>query len=66
MTETTESRVVVTWEGQGEPIVLTVDGPDGEVAMPLTPKRALSLAVELAQRAVWAIKINRWGPNGPG
>ncbi len=40
MTETTEPRAVVTWEGPGEPIVLTVYGPDGEeVAVPLLPKR---------------------------
>jgi hypothetical protein len=58
----TEPRVVVTWEGPGEPIVLTV----GEVAVPLTPKRALALAGELTQRAVLTIKVNRWGPGWPG
>ncbi len=43
----TESRVAVSWEGVGEPIVLRVYGPDGEVAVPLLPKRALELAREL-------------------
>jgi hypothetical protein len=28
-------RAVVTWEGAGEPIVLTVYDPHGEVAVPL-------------------------------
>ena len=28
MTETIESRAVVTWEGPGEPIVLALYGPD--------------------------------------
>ncbi len=41
MTETTEYRAVVAWEGPGEPIVLALYGPDGEaVAVPLLPKRA--------------------------
>ena len=40
-------RAVVTWEGPGEPVVLTLYGPDGEkVTMPLAPKRALALAQE--------------------
>ena len=39
------SRAVVTWEGPGEPIMLTAYGPDGEeLALPLLPKRALTLA----------------------
>ncbi len=51
-----ESRVVVTWEGPGEPIVLTLYGPDGEeVAVSLEPKRALTLAQELLTCAVQAI-----------
>jgi hypothetical protein len=58
--------VVVTWEVPGEPIVLTSYGPDGEVAVPLTPTRALALAVELTQRAVVTIKVNQWGPGWPG
>ena len=62
----TEPRAVVAWEGPGEPIVLKVHGPDGEVAVPLTPTRALELAVELTQRAVLTIKLNRWGPGWPG
>ncbi len=39
---------------------------DGEVAVPLTPKRALALAVELTQRAVATIKVNQWEPGWPG
>ena len=40
------------WEGPGEPITLTIHGPDGEVAVPLLPKRALELAQELIEPAV--------------
>ncbi len=43
----TEPRAVVTWEGPGEPIVLTLYGTEGEVAMPLLPKRALELAKDM-------------------
>jgi hypothetical protein len=49
-------RAVVTWEGPGEPIMLTLYGPDGEMAVPLLPKRALTLAQELLTRGVQAIK----------
>ena len=35
MTETTEPRAVVSWEGPDQPIVLTLYGPAGEVAVPL-------------------------------
>ena len=56
------SRAVVTWEGPGEPIVLTLHGPDGEAAaLPLLPKRALTLAQELLDRGVQAIKADQWG-----
>ena len=65
MTQPTEPRAVVSWQGAGQPIVLTVYGPDGEVVA-LTPKRALALAVELTQRAVLTIKVNCWGPGWPG
>ena len=58
MTETTEPRAVVTWAGPGEPIVLTVYGPAGEVAVPMVPKRALTLAQELLTRGVQAIKAD--------
>ena len=62
MTETTEYRAVVAWEGPGEPIVLALYGPDGEaVAVPLLPKRALTLAQELLTRGVQAIKADQWG-----
>ena len=56
--EPAEPRVVVTWEGPGQPITLTVYGPDGEVAVPLLPKRALVLARELLTRGVQAIKAD--------
>ena len=51
-----EPRAVVTWEGPGEPVTLTVYGPSGDVAVPLLPKRALELAQELLTRGVQAIK----------
>ena len=54
------------WEGPGQPIMLKVNGPGGEVAVPLTPKRALALAVELTRRAVMTIKVNQFGPGWPG
>ncbi len=55
VTETTEHRTVVTWAAPGEPIMLTLYGPDGEAAVPLSPKRALTLAQELLTRGVQAI-----------
>ncbi len=56
-----EPRAVVSWEGPGEPIVLTVYGPDGErVALPLLPPRALTLAQELLTCGVSAIKADSW------
>ena len=42
----------------GQPIMLAVYGPDGEVAVPLVPKRALTLAQELLTRGVQAIKAD--------
>ncbi len=66
MTETTEYRAVVAWEGPGEPIVLALYGPDGEaVAVPLLPKRALTLAQELLTRGVQAIKAEPEAPWAP-
>ncbi len=66
MTETTEYRAVVAWEGPGEPIVLALYGPDGEaVAVPLLPKRALTLAQELLTSAVQAIKADPAAPWAP-
>ena len=56
-------RTVVTWKGPGEPIVLTLYGADGEVAMPLLPRRALTLAQELLTRGVQAIKADWPGAN---
>ena len=40
--------------------MLTLYGPDGEVAVPLLPKRALTLAQELLTRGVQAIKADSW------
>ena len=52
-------RVVVTWEGPGEPITLTVYGPEGEVAaVPLLPKRALTLGKELIEKGVSSTKVD--------
>jgi hypothetical protein len=39
---------------------LIVYGPNGEVAVPLLPKRALSLAQELLTRGVQAIEADQW------
>ncbi len=61
-----EPRAVVSWEGPGEPIMLTLYGPDGEkVAMPLDPKRALTLAQELLTCGVQAIKADPAAPWAP-
>ena len=54
----TETRAVVSWEGPGEPIMLRVYGPDGKLAVPMVPKRALELAQELLTRGVQAIKAD--------
>ncbi len=40
--------------------MLTLYGPDGEVALPLLPKRALTLAQELLTRGVQVIKADSW------
>ncbi len=58
VTTAAEPRAVVTWEGPGEPIVLTLYGPEGELAVALLPKRALTLAQELLTRGVQAIKVD--------
>ncbi len=55
------NRCVVSWAGPGQPIVLTLCGPGGEVAVPLLPKRALTLAQELLRHGVQAIKAGQWG-----
>ncbi len=62
VTTAAEPRALVTWEGPGEPIMLTLYGPEGELAVPLLPKRALTLAQQLLTRGVAAIKANHWGP----
>ena len=61
----TETRAAVTWEGPGEPIVLEVYGPDGKLAVPMVPKRALELAQELLTRGVQAIKADQWDTPPP-
>ncbi len=45
--------------------MLTLYGPDGEVAVPLLPKRALTLAQELLTRGVQAIKADQWDTPPP-
>ena len=51
----------------GQPILLAVYGPDGEVvSVSLSPVRALELAKELIEPAVRAIKVEQWGPGWPG
>ncbi len=66
MTESTENRAVVSWQGAGLPVVLTVYGAAGEVvAVPLEPKRALTLANELLTQGVAAIKADPAAPWAP-
>ena len=62
MNQTAEPRAVVSWEGPGEPITLTIHGPDGQVAVGLTPVRALGLAKEVTEPAVTLIKTSARGP----
>ena len=51
------TRAVVTWAGRGEPVMLKLYNSDGEVAaVPLLPKRALTLAKELIEKGVSSIK----------
>ncbi len=58
-------RAVVTWEGPGQPVMLALYGPAGEVvAVPLEPKRALTLAQELLTQGVQAIKADPAAPWG--
>ncbi len=59
-------RAVVTWAGEGQPITLTIYSPDGEVAVPLSPARALDLAKDLIEPTVQRIKTEQWGPDWPG
>ena len=66
MTVTIEPRAVVAWNGPGQPIMLTLHGLDGEaVALPLLPKRALTLAQELLTRGAQAIKADPTAPWAP-
>ena len=66
MTETPDPRAVVSWAGPGEPIMLKVYSDGGQVAVPLTPTRALELGKDLIEPAVQSIKTERWGPGWPG
>ena len=67
MTETTEARVVVSWTGAGEPILLTLYDTDGAVvSVPLSPVRALELAKDLTEPAVQWIKVSQWSDSWPG
>ena len=62
----TALRAVVSWKGPGQPVVLTLYGPDGVVvALPLLPKRALTLANELLTKGVAAIKADPAAPWAP-
>ncbi len=45
--------------------MLTLYGPDSEVAVPLLPKRALTLARELLTCGVAAIKAVQWDTPPP-
>ncbi len=58
--DSTPPRTVVSWEGPGEPIMLTLYGAGSEIAVPLLPTRALTLAQELLTRGVQAIKADSW------
>ncbi len=60
MAPLTATRAIVTQAAPGQPIMLTLYGPDGEVAVRLLPKRALMLAQELLTNAVSAIKADSW------
>ena len=61
-----EARAVVSWNGPDEPIMLALYGPAGEaVALPLEPKRALTLAQELLTKGVAAIKADPEAPWAP-
>ncbi len=66
MAQAPEPRAAVSWEGSGQPIMLRVHGPAGEVTVPMVPKRALELAKDLTEPAVTAIKTSQWGPDWPG
>ncbi len=45
-------RVTVTWEGDGQPIVMTAYARSGKIAVPVTPRRALEIAQLLIDRAL--------------
>ncbi len=67
MIGTTEPRAAVSVTGTiDEPITLTLYSDAGEVAVRLTPTRALELARELIQPVVQSIKVGQWGEIWPG
>ena len=64
---TDQTRAVVSWTGQGAPIMLALYSATGEMAaVRLSPTRALDLAKELSAPAVQSIKFGCWGPRWPG
>ncbi len=54
-------RAVVSWEGPGEPIVLTLHGAEVEAVASLLPKGALALAQELLTHGAQVGKADQWG-----
>ena len=46
--------------------MLQVHGATGDVAVPLSPTRALELAKQLIEPAVRSIKTSQWGEDWPG
>ncbi len=62
-----EPRAVVSWEGPAQPVMLTIYGPGGDVAVvvQLEPPRALRLAQELLTCGVQAIKADPTAPWTP-
>lgn len=64
---TAESRVVVSQEGPGRPILLKVYAANTEVGtVVLSPVRGLTLAKEMIEPAVAAIKFQQWAAGWPG
>ncbi len=59
---TEQTRAVVSQEGPGQPIMLTIYGPAGKVVVvAISPTRALTLAKELIEPTVAEIKFQQWG-----
>ncbi len=49
---TAAPRATVTWEGKGQPIVITAYARFGKIAVPLSPTRALEIAQDLITYAL--------------